>query len=168
MYKILFILIISLKLYFKVIRELCYNDSVYSLSMDVSDYTIKHLSKSYSHSAMPISTGCQKQDNPTTSGSLSESGWRLAMLFSCPPVPAWEWKLQSTLLSPFLGLKSRRHMIFMVNQEVPSSHGHDLVSSLELNDYPISLLSVPFLCKWKPAPCTSSSLLQSFHSWWIS
>lgn len=50
-------------------------------------------------------------------------------------------------------------MIFMANQECPLSHGHDLVSSLKLNDYPILLLSAPFLWRWKPAPCTSSGLL---------
>lgn len=50
-------------------------------------------------------------------------------------------------------------MIFMANQECPLSHGRDLVSSLKLNDYPILLLSAPFLWRWKPAPCTSSGLL---------
>lgn len=127
------------------------------------DYAIKHLSLNLTATRQCLSQKAARSKRQSYYlRKPLRKWWRLAMLLSCPPVPAWEWKLQSTLLSPFLVLNQEDTMIFMVNQECPPSHGHDLVSCLELNDYPISLLSVPFLCKWKPAPCTSSSLLSEF------
>lgn len=84
----LFSLIISLKLYFKVIRELCYNDSVYSLSMDVAWLHRKpSLSKSYSHSATPIPTGCQKQETillPQEASQKVVKTGHVALMPSCP------------------------------------------------------------------------------------
>ena len=84
----LFILIISLKLYFKIIRESCYNDHVYSLNMDV--YWLHHkpfLSTSYSHSATPTSTGCQKHRTillpQEASQKVVKTGY-VALIPSCP------------------------------------------------------------------------------------